>query len=89
MEWAFQRGTTTRTDGTSGGLGLDLLKQLVTLNGGSLTVLSHDGCAVLLNGAERYLVRDPYFEGTMFTITLRCDEAHYRLIDEGANEPLF
>jgi anti-sigma regulatory factor (Ser/Thr protein kinase) len=89
MEWAFQRGTTTRTDGSGGGLGLDLLKQLVTLNGGSLTVLSHDGCGVLLNRGEKYLTREPYFEGTIITITLRCDEAHYRLIDERANEPLF
>lgn len=89
MEWAFQRGTTTRTDGSGGGLGLDLLKQLVTLNGGSLTVLSHDGCAVLLNRGERYFTREPYFGGTMITITLRCDEAHYRLIEERPNEPLF
>ncbi|HSS22230.1 MAG TPA: ATP-binding protein [Pyrinomonadaceae bacterium] len=89
MEWAFQRGTTTRKTGAGGGLGLDLLKQLVTVNGGSLTVFSHDGCAVILNSAERYHTREPHFGGTMITITLRCDAAYYRLMDESANEPLF
>ncbi|HEV7395519.1 MAG TPA: ATP-binding protein [Pyrinomonadaceae bacterium] len=89
VEWAFKRGTTTRTDGSGGGLGLDLLKQLVTLNGGSLTVLSQDGWAVILNRGEKYLSRQHCFEGTMITITLRCDEAYYHLTDEDANEPLF
>jgi hypothetical protein len=89
MKWAFQRGTTTRPGSSGGGVGLDLLKELVTLNKGALQVFSHEGYAVLLSQSERYAARLQYFEGTLVTITLRCDEKYYRLMNEGTDQPLF
>lgn len=89
MNWAFQRGTTTRPGHAGGGVGLDLLKELVKLNGGALSVFSHEGYAVLLRQAERYDARPLCFEGTMVTIALRCDERYYRLMHERGSEPLF
>lgn len=89
MNWAFQRGTTTRPGSAGGGIGLDLLKELVRLNGGALSVFSHEGYAVLFSQAERYETRSTYFEGTMVTITLRCDQMHYRLASETTNERVF
>lgn len=89
MKWAFQLGTTTRPESSGGGVGLDLLKELVRLNKGALQVFSHEGYAVLLSQSERYGKRDTNFEGTMVTITLRCDQKHYRLTSETDDEPLF
>lgn len=89
MKWAFQPGTTTRPGSSGGGVGLDLLKGLVRLNGGALQVFSHEGYAVLLSQSERYEARDRQFEGTMITISLRCDQKHYRLTTERNDEPLF
>ena len=89
MNWAFQLGTTTRPRSAGGGVGLDLLKELVRLNGGALSVFSHEGYAVLFSQAERYETRSAYFEGTMVTITLRCDQAHYRLASEPNSQHLF
>lgn len=89
MKWAFQRGTTTRPGSSGGGVGLDLLKELVRVNGGALSIFSHEGYAVLLSQSEKYEVRSSYFEGTMVTISLRCDQMHYRLMHERGNENLF
>lgn len=89
MKWAFQRGTTTRPGSSGGGVGLDLLKGLVRLNGGALQVFSHEGYAVLLSQSERYEERTKNFEGTMVTITLRCDQKFYRLTTERDDKPLF
>lgn len=89
MKWAFQRGTTTRPGSSGGGVGLDLLKGLVRLNGGALQVFSHEGYAVLLSQSERYEERNKNFEGTMVTISLRCDQRHYRLTTESDDKPLF
>jgi signal transduction histidine kinase len=89
IRWAFQRGTTTKPNGTGRGLGLDLLKEFVQLNQGRLEVFSHDGYALIGEGQERYETRQSYFEGTLVNITLRCDERHYRLADEVAPEFLF
>lgn len=89
MKWAFQPGTTTRQGSSNGGVGLDLLKGLVRLNGGTLRVFSHEGYALLLSQSERYEERNKNFEGTMVTITLRCDQKYYHLTSERDNKPLF
>ncbi len=63
MKWAFKRGTTTRPGSAGGGVGLDLLKELVRLNGGALLVFSHEGHAVLLSQSERYAARPNTLRG--------------------------
>ena len=53
---------------------------------GSISVM---GYAVLYGQRELYETRPNYFQGTMVTITLRCDERHYSLIHEKDDKPLF
>lgn len=88
LQWAFQPGASTSPD-KSRGMGLDLLKNFVKLNGGKLEVFSHEGYALISQRREIYLHRPTFFEGTLANITLRCDESYYRLASEGADEPLF
>ncbi len=89
LRWAFQQGTTTQPNGMGRGVGLDLLKRFVSLNKGRLDVFSHEGYALIAEQEERYETRPTFFEGTMVNISLRCDETHYCLASEVADEPLF
>lgn len=82
LKWAFQRMTTTKPGKTSRGVGLDLLKSFIQVNRGALTVYSNDGCAVITVDQESYTSFSPAFEGTIFHITLTCDETYYCLAGE-------
>ncbi len=89
LKWAFQRGTTTRPNGTSRGMGLDLLKEFVKLNKGKLEVFSHEGYAIIDKEHEQFMNRATFFEGTLINITFVCDESYYHLAKEVVEEPLF
>ncbi|MEA1900384.1 MAG: ATP-binding protein [Thermodesulfobacteriota bacterium] len=82
LRWAFQRGTTTKPKEEPGGLGLDLLKEFVQVNQGKLEVYSNEGYALIDKDGERFTNLTTSFEGTVFHITLRCDENLYRFADE-------
>jgi hypothetical protein len=89
IQWAFKQGTTTKPNGTGRGLGLDLLKDFIQKNHGKLEVYSHEGYACISQGREVYKDLNSYFEGTIFHITLKCDEKYYFLADENLKMPLF
>jgi hypothetical protein len=89
LQWAFQKGTTTRGGRVTGGIGLDYLKQFVHINKGKLQILSHDGCATIDEKQEIYENRQSFFGGTLVNITLLCDESYYALELEPDDEPLF
>lgn len=88
LRWAFQRGTSTRPNGMARGLGLDLLKEFVRVNHGKLEVYSNEGYGMIDENGARFENRSLSFEGTVFHITLRCDERLYRFADEAnTNSP--
>lgn len=89
LRWAFQRGNSTDRAGVARGLGLDLLKEFVRLNHGKLEVYSNEGYVVIDQNGERFENRSASFEGTVFYVTLRCDEALYRFADEADDGPPF
>jgi hypothetical protein len=88
MEWAFQRGTSTKP-GMGRGLGLDLLQEFVIQNKGRLEMFSHEGYVSIADGKTSFSERDTFFEGTLVNISLRCDESYYCLASELGDEPLF
>ena len=89
LKWAFQRGTTTKPNGTSRGMGLDLLKEFVKLNKGKLEIFSHEGYALIDEENEIFMNRQTFFEGTLVNITLKCDASYYHFASEVTDEPLF
>ena len=91
LQWAFQRGTTTKRDDTSRGIGLDLLKEFVKLNDGRLEFYSHNGQAHITRSQEAFSDLPVGFHGTLVTITFQCDGLRYRFADEveGPQQPLF
>lgn len=82
LQWAFRRGTSTSGGDIAKGLGLDLLKEFVTLNDGILEVYSNEGYAIINKDGERYENQRISFDGTVVLITLQCDESYYRFRDE-------
>ncbi len=90
LRWAFQRGnsTTCRLAGPRG-VGLDLLKELVRKNNGTMLVYSHDGRAHIDQRGETYENLDPFFEGTLVQIRLSCDDRRYVLSEEAPSQAPF
>lgn len=81
LKWAFQPGNTTKV-GEVGGSGLDLLKEFIRVNQGTLEVYSNESYVIIDKDGERYQNRDISCEGTTVHISLRCDERLYRFRDE-------
>jgi len=82
LRWAFQLGTSTRPNEMARGLGLDLLKEFIRVNHGKLEVYSNEGYVLIDANREQFVNRQTYFEGTIFHITLQCDESYYHFEDE-------
>jgi signal transduction histidine kinase len=89
LRWAFQEGASTKTQGTRRGLGLNLLKDFVNLNHGTLEIYSKDGYAIIRDGKERFRNRKNSLQGTIVNMTFRCDESYYLFDDEIPTGPLF
>lgn len=83
IQWAFQKGTSTHPlANMTRGLGLDLLREFVSLNQGKIQIYSHDGYAkVDVNNVEYGGRKDPS-QGTIVNIDLVCDERYYCLTEE-------
>lgn len=82
LAWAFTPGQSTSQKGMARGLGLDFLKEFVTLNKGHLKVFSDDGYAVVDVTGAHFEHWDARFNGTLVNISLRCDESYYVLAHE-------
>jgi signal transduction histidine kinase len=91
MQWAFQKGNSSKKrqgPNIARGLGLDLLREFVKANCGTLEIFSHDGEA-LINRLQSFTSRSAGFPGTLVNITFSCDESFYRLASEATGKPLF
>ena len=82
LRWAFQPGTSTRPNDTIRGNGLDLLREFIRVNHGKLEIYSNNGYVSIEPHRERFVNRRPHFQGTIFHITLRCDESYYQFANE-------
>ncbi len=82
LEVAFQRGFSTRPQGEAAGMGLDLLKEFVRLNGGTLQVFSNLSYAHFDGKGETYCRQATSFQGTVVNITIICDQRYYCLAGE-------
>lgn len=89
IRWAFQPGTTTKPNGSSRGLGLDILKQFIKINNGSLYLFSQDAYVIVNSGIEEYKLHRCNFRGTILNITIKCDEKYYVLSGEKIPPSLF
>lgn len=78
FRWALTRGNTTR-QGRPGGLGLDMLKEFISVNDGEMAVYSRDGYFRWFGENDEYGEMPSDFRGTMINLTLKCDNRYYDL----------
>ena len=58
------------------------MKEFIKCNYGKMEVYSNEGYAAIDHKDEIFTNRSSSFEGTIFHITLICDERSYRFADE-------
>lgn len=83
IQWAIQKGNTTKTGSISGGLGLDLVLEFLKLNNGKIQIVSSDGYWEFRKGD---FIKGPFtlgFPGTIVNIEVNINDTyHYRLKEE-------
>jgi hypothetical protein len=84
MAWAFRPGTSTSGGSIGRGMGLEMLRQLINLKQGELSVRSHNGHAIITEGPSAFSAVPNPFGGTIVNIKLICDDRHYCLESEMA-----
>ncbi|MEL6492744.1 MAG: ATP-binding protein [Cyanobacteria bacterium J06621_3] len=91
LQWALQRGTSTRENEGGRGLGLHLLQDFITVNQGALYIFSNDSCVTIDNNGVNYKNTGINFSGTLVDIAIKCDESYYCLDSEAIprTEPWF
>lgn len=82
IKWALVDGNTTK-QGTPGGFGLTILRDLITLNKGFMQIVSNDGFYQLDCNGETYNHFKGEFPGTIINLQFRTnDTASYKLKNE-------
>lgn len=90
LEWAVEKGNTTRSGPIPGGLGFYVIREFLRVNGGKIQIASSDGYWEENNGRRttRNLFGD--FPGTIVNLTfIMQDNKAYRLENESDDDPLF
>lgn len=82
LEWAFTQGSSTKKGKINAGVGLDLLKEFIRLNEGTLEFYSNDGYVFIGKDKEIYDSGLAGFDGTVINLKLWCDEKHYHFSGE-------
>lgn len=85
LRWACIQGNTTVTD-VPRGMGLNLLKEFVKVNNGSLEIYSEDSYAIMDKNGEQYHDLPKKFNGTIVSIKLICDARFYRFAHEPSSQ---
>lgn len=83
IKWAMVKGNTTKVGNTSGGLGMSVIFDFITLNKGKIQVISSDGFYEYKNGIVETRKLSSVFDGTIVNIKFNLnDTSHYSLVSE-------
>ena len=79
IEWAVESGNTTKPASETGGLGLDLIREFLKINGGKLQIRSADGYWVEKKGIIETVDCQSEFQGSIVNIefNLRDRNSYY------------
>lgn len=78
LRWAFTSGNSTANPNIPRGLGLDLLRDFVYINNGSLEIFSGQGYAIANGSGLSFHTRTSFFPGTCVQLKMICDGRHYK-----------
>ena len=84
LKWAFVKGNTTKN--IPGGLGLDILRQFIEMNKGTIQMISGDAMLEIDGEMPTETSLDRWFPGTIVTVEFNCDDDKtYLMTDELPN----
>ena len=86
IEWAMVKGNTTKTGGTSGGLGLAVIFDFIKLNKGKIQVISSDGFYEFKNGNIVKKKMNSIFDGTIVNIKFNLNDANHYILQEEVDD---
>jgi len=90
IDWAMQYGHTTKTGNISGGLGLNLIKEFITLNNGKFQVVSSNGYWEFRKGVIKKVSLERPFLGTIVNLEFNLDDSNkYQLKEEVSLDNIF
>lgn len=90
IEWATQERNTTRHSDIPGGLGLTLLREFISLNGGRIQIISDTGYWYREDRRAVAKRLDNPFPGTAVSITINTSDTNsYRLSSESQTDDIF
>lgn len=84
LEWAIQRGNSTKKN-VPGGLGFSLLIDFLEANSGGFTIISGNEIYELNNRKKRFNNIDVPFPGTIVTITINLNDEQLYCLDDAEN----
>jgi anti-anti-sigma regulatory factor len=76
VEWALTGKNTTRQGDIPGGLGLKLIREFITLNGGKFLIVSNDGFWSMIKGRISKKKLDWEFPGTTTILEINTSDTH-------------
>lgn len=83
LKWAMIEGNSTKRSGQPGGLGLKLIKDFITINGGKLHIVSRRGFYEFCDGSETINKMEYDFPGTCVNIEINTNDNNtYSLLSE-------
>lgn len=83
LQWAFRLGNTTRQEeGVPRGLGLDLLRDFINVNNGTLEIYSGHGYALVSENSLTFEDKKEFFPGTLVQFKLIRDGRLYHFQKE-------
>lgn len=90
IEWAVQKGNTTKTGTIPGGLGLKLIQDFMELNKGKIQIVSADGFWEFSNQEVRARSFGHEFPGTIVNLEFNLDDnSYYQLKSEQTSDKIF
>ena len=90
IQWALQKGNTTKTGPQPGGVGLKFLREFIALNRGKIQITSRLGFYEFQNGKERFQTLAADFHGTSVNLEINtADTSDYRLDSENSVDDIF
>ena len=88
--WAIKDGNTTKRGPIPGGLGLKLLRDFISLNGGRIQIISDAGYLCLRKGKTESTLLRSAFPGTVVNIEINTsDKKSYALVSEISSADIF
>lgn len=88
IEWAVKDRHTTK-ENISGGIGLSLLYEFISINKGKVQIISNEGFWQLDNGKITTNTFENEFPGTIVNISVRTDDQNTYMLNSEITDDIF